>query len=88
MRAKHYFTDHPSSVGESYGEHFLVASRFSKELLVAGLACAVHAIVPNLFKTTGSSKIHQLHSEITRGVRGQLGEEAEAKGTLPTPSAS
>ena len=72
MGFKAYFTEHPASAGESYGEHFRVASRFSKELLIAGIACAVHAIVPNLFTTTGSSKIRQLHSEMTQGMRGQV----------------
>jgi len=79
MGLKAYFTEHPASVGESYGEHFRVASHFSKELLLAGIACAVHAIVPNLFTTTGSSKVRQLHSEMTQGMRGQVQQDTETE---------
>ena len=32
MRLKTYFTEHPASVGETYGEHFRVASHFAKEM--------------------------------------------------------
>ena len=77
MGFKGYFTEHPASAGESYGEHFRVASHFSKEMLIAGIACAVHAIVPNLFTTTGSSKVRQLHSEMTEGMRGQVQHDPE-----------
>jgi len=79
MGVKDYFTEHPASVGESYGEHFRVASHFSKELLVAGLACAVHAILPKLFMTTGSSKVRQLHSEMTQGMRDQVQQDTETE---------
>ncbi len=79
MGVKDYFTEHPASVGESYGEHFRVASHFSKELLIAGFACAVHAIAPNLFTTTASSKVRQLHSEMTQGMRGQVQQDTEVE---------
>lgn len=86
MGVRQHFTEHPASVGESYGEHFRVASHFSKELLVAGLACAVHAILPNFFRTTGSSKVRQLHSEMTQGMRSQLEEDTKIElRTEPQP---
>ncbi|WP_422631616.1 DUF6356 family protein, partial [Pseudomonas proteolytica] len=39
------FLDHPASVGESYAEHFGVASRFGVTLIGGGLGCLVHAVV-------------------------------------------
>ena len=49
------FTRHPASVGETYGEHMLVASSFGLKLLLAALACFVHALLPFLFERTGST---------------------------------
>ena len=57
------FTDHPASVGESYGEHFLFASRFSFRLLGAGLAAAVHAVIPCLFEKTASRMIAEMYRQ-------------------------
>lgn len=58
------FTEHPRSVGESYGEHALVALSFSLRLLAGGLACLIHAAIPGLFTRTGSGIISQLHDEM------------------------
>lgn len=58
------FLAHPASVGESYAQHFLAASRVGVKLAVAAAACFVHALVPALFKTTGSTAILKLHGEI------------------------
>ena len=58
------FREHPESVGESYLEHLLQASYFGMRMLVAGLACLVHAVLPCLFKTTGRSAISKLHTKM------------------------
>ncbi len=58
------FTDHPESVGETYGEHFLVASSFGVTMLGAGLACLVHALVPGLFVKTGSAAVTGLYDRM------------------------
>lgn len=55
------FREHPASVGETYGEHFVVASGFGLTMLAAGLACLLHAIVPFLFVRTGSDAITALY---------------------------
>jgi hypothetical protein len=60
------FVDHPESVGESYGEHFLVALGFAATMLATGLALVVHAIVPGLFVRTGSAAITGLHDRMIR----------------------
>jgi hypothetical protein len=55
------FIDHPRSVGESYGEHAAMASRFGMAMIGGGLACLVHALVPGVCVRTGSRTITRLH---------------------------
>lgn len=61
---KRLFTQHPQSVGESYGEHFSVASSFGLRMTLAGLACFVHGLLPFLFVKTGSNAIRALHHDM------------------------
>jgi len=58
------FRDHPESVGETYLQHLFQASYFGVRMLVAGLACLVHAVLPCLFKTTGRTAVSELHSKL------------------------
>ena len=58
------FVEHPASVGESYGEHFVVAGGFGWALLKASLACFVHAVLPFAFEKTGSRAITELHTRM------------------------
>ena len=60
MGIKQWFTAHPESEGETYGEHFKVAMGFSRQLIGAGVAAAVHAVMPNFHCTTASQRIHSL----------------------------
>ena len=60
------FTSHPRAVGETYGEHFGVAIGFSAAMIAGGLACAVHAVLPFLFTSTGSQTIRRLHDRMVR----------------------
>ena len=59
-----WFVAHPQSVGESYTEHFGVASRFGVTMVAGGLACFVHAVFPNLFTRTGSGTVKRLYSQM------------------------
>ena len=58
------FTQHPREVGETYGQHFLVATGFGLAMLVGGLACLVHAVLPFLCTRTGSGTIRRLHDQM------------------------
>lgn len=58
------FTDHPASVGESYTEHFGVASRFGGKMILGGAGAVLHAFVPALCKTSASRTVDGLHSEL------------------------
>jgi hypothetical protein len=58
------FLDHPQSVGESYTEHFGVASRFGLKMMSGGARCTLHALLPFVFKTAGSDTVARLHAEL------------------------
>jgi uncharacterized protein DUF6356 len=60
------FVEHPHSVGESYGEHFAVATGFGLRLIAAGLACLVHACVPAWFMRSASGAVRGLARELDR----------------------
>ena len=61
---KRLFTEHPATVDETYGEHFVAANGFAWRLLLASLACFVHAFLPFLFEKTGSRVITDLHDRM------------------------
>ena len=58
------FTEHPATVGETYGQHFQTAMGFSVRMIGGGLACMVHAFLPFLFESTGSRAIRGLHERM------------------------
>ncbi|HEX2886602.1 DUF6356 family protein [Vineibacter terrae] len=58
------FVDHPASVGESYGQHMGMAFSFGGRMILAGIACLLHGLLPFLFVTTGSAMIRGLHQEM------------------------
>jgi len=55
------FTDHPSSVNETYFQHMAMAFGFGGRMLLGGLACLVHGIFPWLCLTRGSDTVRELH---------------------------
>ena len=58
------FTAHPRDVGESYREHFGVAMSFAFPMILGGLACAVHAVLPFLVTSTGSQTVRRVHDRM------------------------
>ncbi|ODP39432.1 DUF6356 family protein [Sphingomonas turrisvirgatae] len=58
------FLGHPREVGESYGEHFATAAGFGARMVVGGLACIVHAVVPSLFVRTASDTVKSLYARM------------------------
>jgi len=53
---------HLASVGEGYFGHLRRALWFAVNMLGAGAALVVHAIVPAWFETTGSDTIFKLNA--------------------------
>ena len=62
-------TEHPASVGETYAEHFTVATGFGLRMMGGGLACMVHGILPFLFTSTGSRTVQALHDRMVTNRR-------------------
>jgi hypothetical protein len=74
MSLKAKFTDHPATVGENYGEHFVSAIGFSVSMLKAAFCCGVHAILPFAFEKTGSECITALYDRMVTN-RSRLDQE-------------
>jgi hypothetical protein len=70
-------SEHPASVGETYTQHLVSASRFSLRMIGAGICCFVHGLLPFLFVKTGSDTVTRLHDRMVM--------HRERK--LPNPSA-
>jgi hypothetical protein len=58
------FVDHPASVDETYFQHFISAVSFGTAMIVAGVACMVHGLLPAVFVTRGSDTIYALHERM------------------------
>jgi hypothetical protein len=84
------FTKHPASVGETYWQHMRAATRFGLRLAWAAFACLVHALLPFLFTTTGSSTVADLQAKmLANRKQRKVGEESggfEGSTSDTTPS--
>ena len=60
-RAGNIFTDHPRSLGMTWVSHGTGAVRIGAELIGAGAACIIHAIVPAWFTETAGRTVVRLH---------------------------
>jgi hypothetical protein len=58
------FLQHPSEVGESYGEHAAAASRYGWRLLKASACAYLHALAPAVHKTTASDCVKDMAREL------------------------
>lgn len=57
---------HPRTVGESYVEHAGIAGRFGATMVVGGIKCLVHAVLPSVFERSASDCVGKLNAELTR----------------------
>ena len=60
------FTDHPRSLGMNWWTHGAGALRIGGELIAAGVACTVHAIVPGWFTQSAGKTVTRLYSQMQR----------------------
>jgi Family of unknown function (DUF6356) len=63
------FLEHPRSLGESYWSHQRRAFGFGITMVVAGLACVIHAVFPAVFERTASSTVTRLHGRMKAAQR-------------------
>lgn len=87
MRLARVFTAHPASVGETYARHLTHATIFGARMLLAGLACFVHAVFPFSFINTGSDTVRELHDALSarrqRAIAADLVSSAGRKAVGP-----
>lgn len=69
------FVDHPKSLGMSWFEHGVGAFRIGGEMIGAGAACVVHAIVPGLFTETAGRTVERLHQHMLQRRAGAANPE-------------
>jgi hypothetical protein len=60
------FTEHPRSLGMSWWGHGVGAIRIGGEMIGAGAACLVHAVVPALFTETAGRTVVRLHEHMQK----------------------
>lgn len=57
---------HLKEINETYFEHMRFAQRCGFRMIVAGIACVVHSIIPDIFVTTASDTLKNLTEEINQ----------------------
>ncbi len=55
---------HLKEINETYFEHMKFAQRCGFRMILAGMACVFHSIVPNVFISTASDTLQALSLEI------------------------
>ena len=60
----HLFFEHPRALGMSWGSHGAGAVKVGFQLIGAGCAALIHAVVPGLFGETASSIVIRIHDHI------------------------
>lgn len=58
------FTEHPRSLGMSWASHGAGAVKIGAELIGAGLAAIIHAIVPGWFVQTAGRTVTRVYDHI------------------------
>jgi hypothetical protein len=72
MEISKLLTEHPTSVGETYAQHCAHAIGFGTRMVLAGVACILHGLLPFLFVRTGSRAVAQLHERMVINRRSVL----------------
>ena len=58
------FLEHPRSLGMSWASHGIGAMKIGVELIGAGTAVLVHAVVPGWFTETGGKTVTRIYDNI------------------------
>jgi hypothetical protein len=74
MSLERLFTEHPETVGETYWQHMAHAAGFGVRMVLGGICCLTHALLPFLFVTTGSGVIASLHDRMVVSRRRNMPE--------------
>jgi hypothetical protein len=76
--------DHLRAVGESYFQHMRFAATVGALMVLAGLACILHGLVPGIFTDRASRTIRHLHTVIEKRskVVVPIGQDGEVSGLI------
>jgi len=69
------FLDHPRSLGMSWVGHGIGALKIGAELVAAGMACIVHAVVPGWFTQTAGKTVERMHDHMVQRKAGAANPE-------------
>jgi hypothetical protein len=58
--------EHLKEVNETYFQHMTVAFKIGFTMLVTGIFCLIHALIPGLFKKTVSNQIAKIYDMVSR----------------------
>jgi len=70
------FSEHPQSLGMSWGSHAVGAVGISLRLIGAGVACLIHAIVPVWFTQTAGKTVTEMYHDMARRKAGAANPNA------------
>ena len=70
------FLEHPRSLGMSWAGHGVGAFKIGVELVGAGLACLVHAVVPGWFTQTAGKTITNMYDHMMKRKAGAQNPES------------
>ena len=70
------FTDHPESLGMTWASHGFGAAKIGVEMIGAGAACLIHAVVPGWFTETAGRTVVRLHDHMQQRKAGAANPNA------------
>ena len=73
--AHRLFVEHPRSLSMSWGRHGVGAVKIGAELIAAGTACLVHAIVPGWFTQTAGKTVTRMYDHMNQRKAGATNPE-------------
>ena len=57
---------HLNEINESYFQHMGVAFKIGFTMLVTGVFCVIHGLIPGLFKKNASNQIAKMYEMVSR----------------------
>ena len=58
--------EHLNEVNETYLQHMQIAFKIGFTMLITGVLCLIHGLIPGLFKKTASNMIVKMHEIVSR----------------------
>ena len=55
-----------NEVNETYLQHMRIAFKIGFTMLLTGVFCLIHGLIPSLFKKTGSNQIAKMYEMVSR----------------------